>query len=162
MCSLKTSLIIYSLVQQLVGYGSIPPPPVIQKVEIRKCCRENEFIPSDTVRCSKVSLNETSLWNPKFTEPVNKELISLQYHGTLACQSQEPTKAFQYSGSCDKLILLPDGKLRHYVLESRDKALNCKDEINDDTVAEYMDYNVSDYCIDMVVNWQNCVIDNSM
>lgn len=150
MYAIRAAIIVYSLVQQLAVCGSIPPPPISERIEIRKCCSEYEFMSPDTYNCSKNGVNQTS-WKPVFTDPLGGEGTSVQYHmsiGIPVCQSRQPWVVFQYNGSCDKLILLPDGKLRHYLLKNQDNSQNCNDETDDDTA--FVDYNVNDYCIDKV------------
>lgn len=151
MVKMKPSIVIFSLIQHLVICGSIPPPP-LPEIEISKCCDDSEYLyMSDIPRCERD--NKISPWKPIFIDPMNKEqpqvIISYQSKiGKPKCQSREPWPVLDYVGSCDKLILMPNGKLRHYVFESQDEMRSCSEELESENL--FVDFNTTDYCIDQV------------
>ena len=145
------NVIISSLVQHLVVCGSIPPPPISERVVVGKCCPEHQYL-NHALDCINENFsNDTVPWSPLFTDPTGKEKMNPFFQlriGIPICGSTAPWPVYQYDdeNSCDKLVLLADGTLRHYALEHQ--YFKCEDEVTENTF--HQDYNVSQYCIDRV------------
>lgn len=151
------SVVIFSLVHHLVVCGSIPPPPISELINVHKCCPERYFI-THTSDCIEESVhNDTIQWKPTFSDSTGKQKLHLPYRfqtGIPTCRLREPWPVYQYDQNenpCDKLVLLADGTLRHYVLtlpNSINDSPICRDQVTEET--QFQDYNVSVYCIDRV------------
>ncbi|XP_037949507.1 probable G-protein coupled receptor Mth-like 5 isoform X2 [Teleopsis dalmanni] len=121
-------------------------------VLVNKCCEKFE-IHVDTA-CTQV--NESEQFQPIFTSyngdpnmPVNFKFVI----GIPACGSMQ-TWRINYPGSTDKLVLLEDGKLRHYTNTEEEEYDQSKfeDEFDEDNQPLYHDYAQGQYCIDKAIS----------
>lgn len=152
MCLKTANVIIFSLVQHLVVCGNIPPPPTSDQINVRKCC-PNHYYLNHVSDCVEEHIdNNTVPWTPRFSDTTRRKTANVYYgfifDGIPNCRSMDPWPVYDDEKSCDKLILLADGTLRHYTLDPQDSTFQCKDEVTEET--RYQDYNISDYCIDRV------------
>ena len=132
---------------------------------MHKCCPINHYV-TQTSGCVPEKVDKDTIpWTPTFSDWTGKENLN-PFHriitGIPNCRTREPWLVFQYNqdeNPCEKLVLLSDGTLRHYVLEQyvvKNDSYICKDQINEET--RYQDYNISVYCIDRVSLCRLCVL----
>ncbi|KAI4490312.1 hypothetical protein M0802_010689 [Mischocyttarus mexicanus] len=140
-------------------------------VKIAKCCELNELLLDDT--CTQLSLtNETKPWQPEYTQEEKDTKIVLRTSvtpdyriGLPRCRSNEHQwHVYYYPSGPDRLsIVLPSGKLRHYIDDLK-KEINRGNEdalesfrFNDNEYEEeetksiHYDYSFGQYCADKAV-----------
>lgn len=156
------------LVQLLatLAVGSVATSTAPQKnsnpyaVRINKCCEKFEVMYDG--KCTVADTINATLWVPEFTGrngEQNVQVESVKYIiGAPDCGSMQKWPIFHYEKSEDKLILFPDGKVRHLILDphARDEP---EDEWNHLYVAgihteapfQY-DYEQGQYCLDKALS----------
>ncbi len=149
MINIKYTFVVFSFAH-LAFCGSIPPPPLTDRIQIRKCCNESHYM-TELLHCRRKSANLTT-WKPSFKDLTEKELqlapaFDLQV-GKPVCRSREPWIVHNHTNPYDLLILLDNGSLRHKVFEDH----NDHDHSEEDTADTdlFQDYNVTEYCLDQV------------
>lgn len=136
-------------------------------VKITKCCELDELLLDDT--CTPLAFtNETKPWQPEYTEDKSSNLLSrtqivADYRfGLPKCRSNEHQwHVYYYPSGPDRLaIVLPSGKLRHYIDDLKKGADRNGEEIletfrfndeEDETKSIYYDYSFGHYCADKAV-----------
>lgn len=143
--------VLFVIIEYLPLLHGIPPTP-IPSTYIRKCCEKNKFIVNTD--CQRIEQNHTDIWSPFFQDAETLEPVTVSYrmlYGFPDCQSRQQWKVFNDTRSCDKLVLLKDGKLRHYVYANlEDSSKQCNDEEIEKLEKESYDYAFTDYCVDNV------------
>ncbi|XP_043653177.1 probable G-protein coupled receptor Mth-like 5 isoform X1 [Drosophila teissieri] len=122
-------------------------------VLVNKCCEKFEIHVDH--ECQQV--NETDYFQPMFTSyggeqnrPVNFKFVI----GIPNCGSMQMWPIYHYAGSSDKLVLLDDGRLRHYTNaenegdERRGIQSDYEEDIGVSLEPLYHDYDKGLYCID--------------
>ncbi|XP_030376025.1 probable G-protein coupled receptor Mth-like 5 [Scaptodrosophila lebanonensis] len=126
-------------------------------VQVNKCCEKFE-IHVDTV-CQQV--NETDYFQPMFTSYSGDQNMPVHFKfviGVPNCGSMQMWPIFHYTGSSDKLVLLDDGRLRHYTNaedeadEQRGVQTDYEDDIAEAHKPLYHDYEQGQYCLDKAVS----------
>lgn len=72
------------------------------------------------------------------------------------CRNRQKWLVYHYQGSADRLVLYPNGKLRHYVLKHQHSSEEQRDFIVDHERS--FDYEQGFYCLDNVNNNYNIII----
>lgn len=145
MFKLHTILIVL-LVQSFIAFcGNIPPIPV-PLVTVHKCCPQHQYMLDyvSEIRCKNIT-NETARWEPIFEDqgiPTSSRLII----GIPACQTTTRWRVDDIKTSCDRLVLLKDGKLRHIAYQE-DSAESCREN---EAEKHQWDFPYNEYCIDNV------------
>ncbi|XP_062564547.1 probable G-protein coupled receptor Mth-like 5 [Armigeres subalbatus] len=167
-CSRK--LIALLLVQLLatLAVGSVATSTTPQKnnganpnaVRINKCCEKFEVMYDG--KCTVAdSINATS-WIPQFTGRNGEQNIQVEaikyIIGAPDCGTMQKWPIFHYEKSEDKLILFPDGKVRHLILDPHARN-EPEDEWNHLYVARIhteapfqYDYEQGQYCLDKALS----------
>ncbi|XP_039491440.1 probable G-protein coupled receptor Mth-like 5 isoform X2 [Drosophila santomea] len=122
-------------------------------VLVNKCCEKFEI----HVDHECLQVNETNYFQPMFTSyggeqnrPVNFKFVI----GIPNCGSMQMWPIYHYAGSSDKLVLLDDGKLRHYTNAENegDERRGIQSDYEEDIAGSleplYHDYEKNMYCID--------------
>lgn len=146
----KFVFIAVALFPHFVLSGSIPPPPISKKIAIRKCCKDNQVYRDDAESSPCQSVSNITDFEPSFYDPAGTDRPPTMYefiYGIPNCVSRNPWKAYGSPDTCDKLKILPEGKLRHYASDRYDLD-TCEDVILEED--RWQDYNTSEYCIDRV------------
>lgn len=66
------------------------------------------------------------------------------------CHSTQKWEVLHYAGSVDRLILLPNGKLRHYVYQHTEEHNDYDVKPVDEELTRFHDYEPGQYCLDKV------------
>lgn len=122
-------------------------------VQVNKCCEKFE-IHLDSV-CTQV--NESEFFQPMFTSYSGEHNIPVKYKfviGIPGCGSMQTWPIYHYPGSADKLILLSDGKLRHYTNTNEDQYEHAdyQDEDDNERKPLFHDYRQGQYCLDKAIS----------
>uniref|UniRef100_A0A1I8MXH1 G-protein coupled receptors family 2 profile 2 domain-containing protein n=1 Tax=Musca domestica TaxID=7370 RepID=A0A1I8MXH1_MUSDO len=122
-------------------------------VLINKCCEKFE-IRIDSV-CSQV--NESEYFQPMFTSYGGEHNMPVKFKfviGLPACGSMQTWPIYHYQGSPDKLVLLEDGKLRHYTnTKEEEESVDYAEQFADQVSAPlFYDYGRNQYCIDRAIS----------
>ncbi|XP_075145336.1 G-protein coupled receptor Mth-like 5 [Haematobia irritans] len=121
-------------------------------VMVNKCCEKFE-IRIDSV-CSQV--NKSEYFQPMFTSYGGEHNMPVKYKfviGLPACGSMQTWPIYHYQGSPDKLVLLEDGKLRHYTNANEDENSDYAEQFGDDESKPlFYDYGRDQYCIDRAIS----------
>lgn len=100
-------------------------------------------------------------WSPTFTGYNGQEDVQVGDYkfviGMPDCGPLQQWPIYHYPNSADKLVLLPDGKLRHYIKdpENHDDSFHVKHLNDEDQEADkplYYDYAPGHYCMDKTIN----------
>lgn len=104
----------------------------------------------------------TGVWDPVFTGYNGQDNVQVGDFkfviGSPDCGPLQLWPIFHYPNSADKLVLLPDGKLRHYIKdpESLDDTFHVKhmneEDHEDEEKPLYYDYQQGHYCMDKSIN----------
>lgn len=68
------------------------------------------------------------------------------------CGSTQQWRILHYTNSIDRLILLPNGKLRHYIYHRTSES---NFDITDEDLIRNYDYDHGQYCLDKVSNFSD-------
>lgn len=125
-------------------------------IRINKCCEKFEIL-LDSV-CTIANDTNSDTFKPSIKDD-NGNDIKFNYTfiiGTPKCGSTQIWPIYHYPGSPDELVLLPDGKLRHYA-RGIDKNPNDNDDENDDNEYStkeslHYDYAQGQYCLEKAVS----------
>uniref|UniRef100_A0A6P4E612 Probable G-protein coupled receptor Mth-like 5 isoform X1 n=1 Tax=Drosophila rhopaloa TaxID=1041015 RepID=A0A6P4E612_DRORH len=124
-----------------------------QIVLVNKCCEKFEIHVDG--ECQQV--NKTDYFHPVFTSNGGKQNTAALFKfviGIPNCGSMQMWPIYHYDGSSDKLVLLEDGKLRHFTNaehESEERhgiQSDYEEDIADTMEPLYHDYDNGLYCID--------------
>lgn len=134
------------MLSSVVG-TSIPPSRKTVPVFVQKCCKKYEIYVDN--KCTLANKTHEAPWTPSFR---NKEgqLVFPNYSiltDIPACGTRLSSSV--YHAESDRLILLPDGTLRHYIITSTQQY----DDILDEDLNEEMlhfDYKLGYYCREKV------------
>ncbi|XP_041674703.1 probable G-protein coupled receptor Mth-like 5 isoform X2 [Drosophila eugracilis] len=122
-------------------------------VLVNKCCEKFEIHVDN--ECQQV--NESDYFQPMFTSYGGEKDISTKFKfviGIPNCGSMQMWPIYHYTGSSDKLVLLEDGKLRHYTNAENEEAeshgiqSDYEEDIAGSLEPLYHDYDKGLYCID--------------
>ncbi|XP_055384836.1 probable G-protein coupled receptor Mth-like 5 [Condylostylus longicornis] len=116
------------------------------KIKINKCCEKFEIYQDQLC----VIANDTDIgqYVPTFVNNHNNVGYTFLI-GNPTCGSNQIWPVFDYHGGSDKLVLLEDGRLRHYTLRLNNATtdhFNITDE--NESTSRYYDYVQGQYCID--------------
>lgn len=156
MIRLNAILIVFLLVQNFIAYcGNIPPTPV-PLITVHKCCPQFQYMLDEggELRCQNTT-NQTEHWTPTFENEESPPSYKLIF-GIPTCKATYPWRVDDIRQSCDKLVLLKDGKLRHTVYPD-ERTESCDDEENE-APKENWDFAFNEYCIDKVRITKNIII----
>ncbi|XP_067636934.1 probable G-protein coupled receptor Mth-like 5 isoform X2 [Eurosta solidaginis] len=124
-------------------------------VFVNKCCEKFE-IHIDGV-CTQV--NESDYFQPMFTNYQGVHNVDVKFKfviGIPACGTMQTWPIYHYQGSADQLVLLDDGKLRHYTNTNEDEEdLELTDydaDLDDERKSLFHDYAQGHYCLDKAVS----------
>ncbi|XP_034114647.1 probable G-protein coupled receptor Mth-like 5 isoform X2 [Drosophila albomicans] len=127
-------------------------------VLVNKCCEKFEIHVNNT--CQQV--NETDYFEPMFTSyggDQNRNVAQFKFViGMPNCGSKQMWPVLDYLGSYDKLVLLDDGKLRHYTNaeDESDERRGVQSDYDEDMVEankpRYYDYELGQYCLDKAIS----------
>ncbi|XP_026685519.1 probable G-protein coupled receptor Mth-like 5 [Diaphorina citri] len=147
-----TPLAIFFLIflSEQVLCSHIPPPPgplpQVKPVKVHKCCGPSEIMVDR--RCVALKNATIELWSPIFTNEIGFKPVKVTYElviGLPDCKAKQQWPIYHYPGSSDKLIILPDGQLRHYIFKTgNEPSLPHSDET-------FYDFPQGHYCLDKVV-----------
>ncbi|XP_014609833.1 PREDICTED: probable G-protein coupled receptor Mth-like 5 [Polistes canadensis] len=137
-------------------------------IKIAKCCELSELLLDDT--CTPLSItNETKPWQPEYTQDKDSNIFlrtppTPDYRiGLPRCRSNEHQwHVYYYPSGPDRLaIVLPLGKLRHYVDDLNKEISRSNgggafesfryDDEEDETKYIHYDYSFGQYCVDKAV-----------
>lgn len=156
-------VLIFSLATLAVGSVLSDPTPSKYNhdaVLINKCCEKFEVMLDG--KCTVAEDINATVWKPQFTGrngEQNARVESFKYViGAPDCGSMQKWPIFHYEKSEDKLILFPDGKVRHLILDPH--ARNEPEEEWDHLYAAntrmeapfQYDYDQSQYCLDKALS----------
>ncbi|KAL2712689.1 putative G-protein coupled receptor Mth-like 5 [Vespula squamosa] len=163
---LATAFLLVSFLASHLGFAGGNTNAKINIVKIAKCCELSELLLDDT--CTPLSVtNETKPWQPEYTEDKDSDLllrtqVTPDYRfGLPKCHSNEHQwHVYYYPSGPDRLaILLPFGKLRHYIDDlKKETSRNGEevlesfrfDDIEDEKSIHY-DYSFGKYCADKAI-----------
>ncbi|XP_050316893.1 probable G-protein coupled receptor Mth-like 5 [Bactrocera neohumeralis] len=125
-------------------------------VFVYKCCEKFE-IHVDGL-CTQV--NESEYFQPMFTDYQGVHNVPVKFKfviGIPACGTMQSWPIYHYQGSADQLVLLDDGKLRHYTNsnEEEDELYEHTDydaDLDDERKSLFHDYAAGQYCIDKAIS----------
>ncbi|KPU72740.1 uncharacterized protein Dana_GF23058, isoform B [Drosophila ananassae] len=133
--------------------SSSAPSPDPSVVLVNKCCEKFEIHVDN--ECQQV--NETEFFKPMFTSYEGLQNMPVDFKfviGIPNCGSLQMWPIYHYLGSSDKLVLLGDGRLRHYTnAQDEDQEVNgVRTDYEEDIVGAleplFHDYDHGLYCID--------------
>lgn len=145
--------------------GSVSSSTTQQKnnpnaVRINKCCERFEVMLDG--KCIVAETINATVWVPQFTGRHGEQNVPVEAFrfiiGAPDCGSMQKWPIFHYEKSEDKLILFPDGKLRHLILDphARTEAEEEWDPLylaGTHTEAPFQyDYEQGQYCLDKVLS----------
>lgn len=126
-------------------------------VRVQKCCEQQELMVDS--RCVHGNETDTELWSPMFTGEDGQSNVQLPgftfIFGIPKCPRQ-PWSIYHYSDSHDRLVLLPNGVLRHYVTHPdgveviQENDLLQEHQNEDGDTQWHYDYQQGSYCLDKV------------
>ncbi|XP_055588434.1 probable G-protein coupled receptor Mth-like 5 [Uranotaenia lowii] len=128
-------------------------------VRINKCCEKFEIMFDG--KCTVAESVNTTVWEPQFTGrngEKNVQVSPIRYIiGAPDCGSMQKWPIFHYEKSEDKLILFPDGKLRHLILDPHGRGESEQDwehlfqaDIHAEAPFQY-EFEQGQYCLDRVI-----------
>ncbi|KAG8228112.1 hypothetical protein J437_LFUL000114 [Ladona fulva] len=142
-----------------------PPEAIVQQagkrppVIVHKCCDSDELLvaqPKAPSRCMLVE-NDTDTWRPVFTSETGESNVLPAggagfevVHGMTQCGAQPPWPVYQYPGSQDELVLLPNGRLRHFTLPPHSQEDHWDEDDPDRPPRHFFDFEQGSYCLDKV------------
>lgn len=129
-------------------------------VRINKCCEKFEVIQDGRCTNAKtVDDNGTDTWQPIFTSESGETNVNVKDFkfiiGLPDCGGMQMWSVYQYPSSADKLMLLPDGRLRHLIKGPHDDdAIAEKYTKNDEKPLNYL-FNQGKYCMEKAITKQS-------
>ncbi|KAL7286117.1 hypothetical protein TKK_0019631 [Trichogramma kaykai] len=135
-------------------------------VKIAKCCEDDEIL-LDGHCVTQKQANYTELWKPTFeaedtyegAQPVKEPKYTL-LHGQPKCKSNEKQwDVYSHPTGTDRLVMMLNGQLRHYVSDQEDPEQKAKemygvDDFDSEEVqakAIHYDYSFGHYCADKAI-----------
>ncbi|XP_030764100.1 probable G-protein coupled receptor Mth-like 5 [Sitophilus oryzae] len=118
-----------------------------QRIIVNKCCGVNETYFGNYCKLA----DEVNLWHPLFTSERGETNLQIKHNlaiGTPNCGHMQQWSVYHYQNSTDKLRLLPNGVLRHYIDNQVPNELDNDSEFADDKSKIYYDYAPGKYCLD--------------
>ncbi|XP_017848522.1 probable G-protein coupled receptor Mth-like 5 isoform X2 [Drosophila busckii] len=138
-----------------------PAATDVNLVLVNKCCEKFEIHVNNI--CQQV--NQTDYFQPMFTSyggEQNQDVAHFKFViGVPNCGSKQMWPVLHYPGSYDKLVLLADGKLRHYTNteneedEQRGEQSDYDEELAEAKKPRFYDYEQGQYCLDKAVSPQH-------
>ena len=147
MSKINTLLITFSVLQYFSLICESIPPTLTPVVTVHKCCSANQYVLDNVTHtvCQNITNPEES-WIARFeSEPEEPPKIKL-ITTTLTCKTTTPWRVDDLPSTCDSLVLLKDGKLRHVVYQE-DGGESCRENEVD---KHQWDFSLMEYCIDKV------------
>ncbi|XP_017468598.1 PREDICTED: probable G-protein coupled receptor Mth-like 5 isoform X1 [Rhagoletis zephyria] len=126
-------------------------------VYVNKCCEKFE-IHVDGI-CTQV--NESEYFQPMFTNYQGVHNVPVKFKfviGIPACGTMQTWPIYHYQGSADQLVLLDDGKLRHYTNSNEEDEEDLYEhtdydaDLDDERKSLFHDYTQGQYCIDKAIS----------
>lgn len=145
-------MFIYLVIQDLPKKGERNDVVIVQK-----CCEQHELMVDS--QCVHGNETDTGLWSPMFTGEDGQSNVQLPGPTLVIGIPQCPRQLWSiyfYSDSHDRLVLLPNGVLRHYVthpdgvevIQENDLLQEHQNEEGD--TQWHHDYQQGSYCLDKV------------
>lgn len=133
--------------------GNIPPPPSSKPlVPVNKCCEKYELMLNS--RCRHVNETEDgTAWSPIFSDAQGHDNIQVPFKlriGVPECGPRQHFTIYHLPGSPDRLLLLPNGHLRHYFLQYSQHGGEELWEEDISAEQRFYDYEQGLYCLDKV------------
>jgi G protein-coupled receptor Mth (Methuselah protein) len=126
-------------------------------VRVQKCCEQDELMVDS--RCVHGNETDTGVWSPMFTGEDGQSNVQLPGFKLIIGLPQCPRQLwsiFHYSGSHDRLVLLPNGILRHYVTHPEGVEITQENDLlqehqnEEGDIQWHYDYRQGSYCLDKV------------
>ncbi|XP_054727941.1 probable G-protein coupled receptor Mth-like 5 isoform X1 [Anastrepha obliqua] len=123
---------------------------------VNKCCEKFEIHVHGI--CSQV--NESDYFQPMFTNYQGVHNMPVKFKfviGIPACGTMQTWPIYHYQGSADQLVLLDDGKLRHYTNSNEEEEelyehTDYDADLDDERKSLFHDYTQGQYCIDKAIS----------
>nr|CAD7445578.1 unnamed protein product [Timema bartmani] len=121
-------------------------------VRVQKCCESFELMIDR--RCRHQNDSDIEPWTPMFTSEKGHDNIQVPAFkfviGIPECGPRQQWPIYHYPGSQDRLSLLPNGRLRHYIShhESDDVGGTLPVEGKEEHQRYYYEYELGTYCLD--------------
>ncbi|XP_065206035.1 probable G-protein coupled receptor Mth-like 5 [Planococcus citri] len=148
MFKMHTLLTVLSVVSLFLSYCVSIPPSIAPVVNVHKCCPANQYVLDNITHsvCQNLTNSEES-WVARFEDdPEDPPKIKL-ITNPLICKTITPWRVDDLPSSCDRLLLLRDGRLRH-IVHQEDAEESCRENEDD---KQQWDFSLTEYCIDKVV-----------
>ena len=119
----------------------IPPPRKKMPGYVQKCCNIGEILIDN--KCGHVNETTETEWEPLFMDENGRIVEKLDYvilNGIPSCGNRQAWEV--YHKAVDKLRLLPDGTLRHYIVTADHGILD--EELSQEVL--HYDYRLGFYC----------------
>lgn len=147
MIKVNAILILFLLVLNFIAFCDNIPPPPKSFVTVHKCCPSNQYLLDyvSDIKCHNVT-NQTGPWEPKFEEVQGGSTSYKLVTGIPVCQTTTRWRVDDIEATCDRLVLLKDGKLRH-ITYHEGMPESCSENEAD---KQLWDFTQTDYCIDKV------------
>ncbi|XP_014274413.1 probable G-protein coupled receptor Mth-like 5 [Halyomorpha halys] len=126
--------------------SNIPPPRKKPPVLVQKCCKKGEIFVDKN--CAPVNETTETEWEPQFMDENGRTVSNINYKiltGIPSCGNRQSWEV--YHKALDKLRLLPDGTLRHYIITAEQGISD--EELNQEEVLQH-DYRLGFYCNEKV------------
>ncbi|XP_055712642.1 probable G-protein coupled receptor Mth-like 5 [Phlebotomus papatasi] len=125
-------------------------------IRVNKCCEKFELLVDAVCTNLNDSAAESSgPWAPIFTGYNGEENVQVAEWryiiGLPDCGPLQMWPIYHYITSADKLVLLPDGKMRHFIKNSNDADDFHKHIAETDDKPMFYDYEPGQYCMDKAV-----------
>ncbi|XP_063231399.1 probable G-protein coupled receptor Mth-like 5 isoform X3 [Bacillus rossius redtenbacheri] len=133
-------------------------------VRVQKCCERFELMIDN--RCAHKNESDSEVWNPVFSSESGQDNVQVPLFrlviGQPECGARLKWPIFHYPGSQDRLSLLPNGKLRHFISHHEHDSKGADVELSqlsggDLDGQRYHDYDLGLYCLD---KWPSPLADN--
>lgn len=140
--------------------GKIPPPPTLPVVFVHKCCETFEVIVNS--HCRHHNETDSNAWSPVFSDAQGHDNIQVPRFklviGVPQCGPRQQFSIYHLPSSPDRLVLLPNGHLRHYYLQNAHENSDrlWEEEISADQ--RFYDYQQGLYCLDKVTTKYRLVL----
>ncbi|XP_063231397.1 probable G-protein coupled receptor Mth-like 5 isoform X1 [Bacillus rossius redtenbacheri] len=124
-------------------------------VRVQKCCERFELMIDN--RCAHKNESDSEVWNPVFSSESGQDNVQVPLFrlviGQPECGARLKWPIFHYPGSQDRLSLLPNGKLRHFISHHEHDSKGADVELSqlsggDLDGQRYHDYDLGLYCLD--------------
>ncbi|CAD7092554.1 unnamed protein product [Hermetia illucens] len=120
----------------------------LEPIRVNKCCEKFEVLLDSS--CTHVNETHSEPLQPVFTNENGQGNIQVNYKfviGKPACSAKQSWPIYHYPGSSDELVLLEDGKLRHYTQNPASAMMDT--DLETDKKPIYYDHVQGQYCLEI-------------